>query len=142
MKTMMEWPMSQRREKKVQKQEAKMSAAIRARSMLIEVAGPRGWSDTREGWLSRGARKLGVSYSRAKKLFYQEPIRLGADEYADIERAYAAAHASMAQMVAMAGDADLRRRAGTDGTGNGTAAQGGQVDENPRGRSAATPPAR
>jgi hypothetical protein len=129
---MMEGSMSQRREKKVQKQEAKMSAAIRARSMLCEVSGPRGWSDTREAWLSRGARKLGISFSRAKKLFYQEPIRLGADEYHEIERNYAAAYAAMAALSHMAGSPDLRRRTREVREDRGGPAQGRPSDETPR----------
>lgn len=73
----------------------------RARVMVIALAGQRNWSDTREAWLSRPARATGLSLRRVKAIFYQEPIRLGADEYVaiqsrfdrlniDIEDAYAA----------------------------------------------------
>jgi hypothetical protein len=94
--------MSRRWEKRDQKWEEKMTATARARLMLIDAAGPRGWSDTREAWIARGARYLGISYRRAKKLFYEEPIKLGADEYFNIERAWQSATRAMAASSEMA----------------------------------------
>lgn len=42
------------------------------RELVAAVAGPRQWSDTRESWLNRAARKAGISYRQAKALFYEE----------------------------------------------------------------------
>jgi hypothetical protein len=42
------------------------------RELVASVAGPREWGDTRESWLSRAARRAGVSYRQAKALFYGE----------------------------------------------------------------------
>src|SRR5688500_11610458 len=55
------------------KESAVTSATVRANEMLIEVCGPRGWNDTRESWLARGARAIGIKPRRARALFYQEP---------------------------------------------------------------------
>jgi hypothetical protein len=87
------------------KESAVMSATVRANEMLRVVCGPRGWNDTRESWLARGARAVGLSPRRARALFYQEPIRLSADEYIAIERAWEGA------TQAMAASDDLARNA-------------------------------
>lgn len=42
------------------------------REAIATVAGPRQWSDTRESWLARAARKSGVTFRQAKALFYGE----------------------------------------------------------------------
>lgn len=91
-----------------------MSATVRANEMLREVCGPRGWNDTRESWLARGARAIGMSPRRARALFYQEPIRLSADEYIAIQEAYEAAQQSMETLSNLAREADVRadRRSG------------------------------
>lgn len=135
--------MSDRPNKRTQNPEKSAVSAVEiARGMICDLAGPRGWNDTREAWLARGARKAGTTLRRARALFYQEPIKLGADEYLQIERAWQSAHAAMAQMVAMAGEPDLRRGAREDGARDGAAAQGGQVDAPARGRPATPPAAR
>ena len=46
--------------------------SIEMRERLITLAGPRAWSDTRESWLARGARRAGITYRTAKSLFYCE----------------------------------------------------------------------
>jgi hypothetical protein len=84
------------------KESAVISATVRANEMLIEVCGPRGWNDTRESWLARGARRIGMSPRRARALFYQEPIRLSADEYLGIERAWQSASQAMEASAEMA----------------------------------------
>lgn len=84
-----------------------MSATVRANEMLREMCGPRGWNDTRESWLARGARKAGLSLRRARALFYNEPLRLGADEYLGIERAWQAATQAVAASAEMARSAAL-----------------------------------
>lgn len=42
------------------------------RDLIAAVAGPRSWSDTRESWLARAARKAGISYRQTKSLWYGE----------------------------------------------------------------------
>lgn len=42
------------------------------RDELALVAGPRAWSDTRESWLARAARRCGINYRTAKAVFYGE----------------------------------------------------------------------
>lgn len=109
MSTNMEQPMSGIPEKPSKYQEkSAVSATVRARDMLCDLSGPRGWNDTRESWLARGARKAGLSIRRARALFYAEPIRLSADEYLAIEKAYENAHSALAALSVLAGDADVR----------------------------------
>ena len=96
-----------------------VSATVRARDMLCDLSGPRGWNDTRESWLARGARRAGLSIRRARAIFYQEPIRLDADEYLAIERAYQTAHAAVAALEPLARDAALRAGRADAGAGGG-----------------------
>ncbi len=42
------------------------------REAVAAVAGPKEWSDTRETWNARAARRANVSYRQAKALFYGE----------------------------------------------------------------------
>jgi hypothetical protein len=94
-----------------------VSATVRARDMLCDLSGPRGWNDTRESWLARGARKAGLSARRARALFYAEPIRLSADEYLAIEKAYEIARDSLATISALARDADAKAGCAPEGRG-------------------------
>lgn len=50
----------------------KLSGVLSLRELVAKVAGPREWSDTRETWLARAARKAGISYRQCKALFYGE----------------------------------------------------------------------
>lgn len=52
-----------------------------ARGWVIRAAGPRGWDDTRETWLGRAARRLGLKRSRARQIFYREIDDLKASEF-------------------------------------------------------------
>lgn len=63
--------------------------------MLCELAGPRGWHDTRESWLARGARRAGITLRRAKALFYAERLSLSANEYLGILDAYETASSAL-----------------------------------------------
>lgn len=96
------------------KEKPAVSAVVRARDMLCELSGPRGWHDTRESWLARGARRARLSMRRARAIFYQEPIRLTADEYIAIEAAFRengerleTAHEALAEVSGLARDARL-----------------------------------
>lgn len=46
--------------------------ALELRRSITAVAGERAWNETRERWLERAARKIGISYRQAKALFYCE----------------------------------------------------------------------
>ena len=50
----------------------KLSGGARMRELVSAVAGPRQWSDTRESWLARAARKTGISYRTIKAVWYGE----------------------------------------------------------------------
>ena len=54
------------------------------RDLIALAAGERGWNDTRESWLGRGARRLGIAYSRAYNIFYGRSKRIEAAEYLGI----------------------------------------------------------
>lgn len=49
-----------------------ISLATAMRDSLVRLSGPRKWSDTRESWLARGARRAGITVRQAKTLFYME----------------------------------------------------------------------
>ena len=74
----------------------KMSAAERARGMLIDLAGPRDWADNKKALISRAARRAHLTFRRAKSILYNEKrLSLGADEYLQIERLWRAAAESV-----------------------------------------------
>ena len=114
-----------------------VSAVEVARDMLCELSGQRGWHDTRESWLARGARRAGLSLRRARAIFYNEKIRLDADEYLGIERAWQSASASLATLSNMASAANVRRSGGSEPTGGMADAGSGRVDAPARGGPAA-----
>ena len=49
-----------------------MEKASVMRELVEAVAGPRQWSDTRESWLSRAARRSGLSFRTVKAVWYGE----------------------------------------------------------------------
>lgn len=110
-----------------------VSAVEIARDMLCELSGPRGWNDTRESWLARGARRAGLTLRRARAIFYQEPIRLEADEYLAIKRAHQSAYAAVEEVQHLVRDADLRIGRSPGAPGRAEAEEGRRVDETPRG---------
>lgn len=124
------------------KEKPAVTAVVRARDMLCELSGPRGWNDTRESWLSRGARRAGLSLRRARAIFYCEPIRLEADEYLGIERAWADAGAAVETLQHLARGANVRADQ-SDGTRSGShQGKGGRTNATARGEPATTPAAR
>lgn len=50
----------------------KISKGPNVREIVVAVAGPRDFSDTRETWLRRAARRAGISFRQAKALWYGE----------------------------------------------------------------------
>jgi hypothetical protein len=105
-----------------------VTAVVKARDMLCDLAGPRGWHDTRESWLARGARKAGLSLRRARAIFYQEPIRLDADEYLQIEQAYSDARSALAALSVLARDAEARADRLAQGPGREAVRRGEPAD--------------
>lgn len=93
------------------KEKFAVTAVVKAHDMLVGLCGPRGWNDTRESWLTRGARRARLSLRRARAIFYLEPIKLTADEYLAIQEAYQAAHAALATVPGLARPEDLQTRA-------------------------------
>lgn len=88
----MEQSMSDKSEKR-----STMPAAERARGMLIDLAGPRGWADNKKALIARAARRAQITYRRAKSIIYAEQrLKLGADEYFQIEELWRAATESVA----------------------------------------------
>jgi hypothetical protein len=54
---------------------------IEAQSMLRTIAGPREWSDTRQSWLAKAARRLGWPYARTSNIFYGRARLIRAEEW-------------------------------------------------------------
>lgn len=85
---------------------AAMSDAITIARMRVEaLAMPAGWHDTKESRRARVARMIGTTARRVRAILSGERIRLTADEYVAIERAWEAATAALAT------DAGLARNA-------------------------------
>jgi hypothetical protein len=106
----------------------KMSSAITAndlaRKMVIALAGQRNWSDTREAWLARVARQVGLSARRIRAIFYQEPIRLSADEYISIQSRFARLDLDIETADALVAQASGMARLAPSGTGELACAAG------------------
>lgn len=76
--------MSQKHQKACQiRHGQRMPSAIieDARAIIGLAAGQRDWSDTREAWLSRAARRLGMSYARVRKVWYRSVDDIWASEW-------------------------------------------------------------
>lgn len=99
------------------------------RNLVALVAGPRLWSDTRESWLQRAARRAGISYRQVKAIWYGEitdnhhrSVRLlqdAAEKYGAIAHAIMAKDADfhvedIAALLDLA--RQLRSKAGTNDT--------------------------
>ena len=50
----------------------KVSEGQKMREIVIAVAGPRDFNDTRETWLRRAGRRAGVSFRQVKAIWYGE----------------------------------------------------------------------
>lgn len=64
------------------KSDKKMASSVNLtmRDAIIAAAGERGWNDTRDSWLTRAARVLGLSPRKARSLFYGTPASVSAEE--------------------------------------------------------------
>lgn len=69
-----------------------MSAALsQARLMLVAIGGPRGWSDTKDHWRNRLARKVDMNARRVRAILSNnEKVSLTADEFINIEARFRA----------------------------------------------------
>jgi len=69
-----------------------MSAALnQIRPMLVALGGPRGWSDTKDHWQQRLARKVDMNARRVRAILSNnEKVSLTADEYIRIEARFRA----------------------------------------------------
>lgn len=117
-----------------------MSAAIeatdivrsKARAMLIYIGGPLPWNGTRDAWRYKLARTVGINPRRIRAILSHEKLRLHADEYFLIERAYEGAHDSLAKISALARDADVRAHSFLGSTGREAIPEGQSADGNTR----------
>ena len=89
-------------------QERHMNIAADARAMVAAAAGERGWSDTRESWLGKAARRLGFTYPRTRSIFYQRAV-VTAEEWcvlqetmADLTRSAAARQGAINELSILA----------------------------------------
>ena len=49
-----------------------MPKFVSGRELIAAVAGPKGDFDTRQSWIARAARRVGISYRQARAIFYGE----------------------------------------------------------------------
>ena len=61
-----------------------------ARELLIGIAGRRDWSDTRQSWLAKAARRLGWPYSRTSNIFYGRARLIRAEEWIALNEQFSA----------------------------------------------------
>lgn len=113
---------------------AALSANDRARIMCIAIGGRRNWNDTKESWRASLTRKIQSTERRVRSILSpSEKIRLSADEYLAIERAYAAATTSLASFSGLESQADAAAhprvdREGGSLEGAGSTAPQGELD--------------
>lgn len=67
------------------------------RRWIAAAGGPREWNDTRELWLARAARRLGIPRSRAASLFYRKARGITALEYLTLKARIEALEAAAAR---------------------------------------------
>lgn len=70
---------------------------VEAQSMLCTIAGPRNWSDTRQSWLAKAARRLGWPYARTSNIFYGRARLIRAEEWIRLNEELAALNKSAQQ---------------------------------------------
>ena len=79
------------------------------RDAIRELAGPRSFTDTRESWLNRAARRAGISFRQAKAFHYGEAAN---PRVQDVEKVRAAIRSTQPQRRTGADDelTELRAR--------------------------------
>jgi hypothetical protein len=77
------------------------------RDAIRELAGPRSFTDTRESWLARAARKAGISFRQAKAFHYGETAN---PRVADVEKVRAAVRSTQPRTGAHTHGRDVEER--------------------------------
>ncbi len=113
---------------------ASMSAVAaprdRAREMVLALGGPIRWGETKERIREKCAWKLNhlssvvFSLRRVRAILSNEKIRLEADEYFAIERAWERANQAVASLSRLARDADLSAHPTGVGADRGRSGEG------------------
>lgn len=104
------------------------ACAAQMRDMLALACGARGWDDTRDSWLARGARVVGMDFSRAKNIWYGKSRRIEASEFLRMQQTIDELRARQAanrkamdyvasKLAAMAGETSTGSLREFDGTG-------------------------
>ena len=88
-----------------------------ARSMLCAVAGNRDWSDTRQSWLAKAARRLGWPYSRTSNIFYGRARLIRAEEWIALNEQFSALTKSAQQRQELLNDLSILAGAGVSRAG-------------------------
>ena len=91
-----------------------------ARSMLCAVAGQRDWSDTRQSWLAKAARRLGWPYSRTSNIFYGRARLIRAEEWITLNEQFAALTKSARERQELLDDLSILSGAGAPVAGENT----------------------
>lgn len=78
-----------------------------ARVRVEALAFPRGWHDTKESRRARAARMIGITARRVRAILAGEKLKLSADEYLAIERAWADATEAVASLSHLARAAEV-----------------------------------
>lgn len=81
-----------------------MQEAVRA------LAGPRTFSDTRESWLARAARKAGISFRQAKAFHYGETMNPRVQDVEKVRAAVRSAQGSQRRAGATTHVRDIEER--------------------------------
>ena len=96
--------------KRVQKLCKGKMVSTDARELLCGVAGPRSWSDTRDSWLARAARRLGFSFARTRNIFYGRARIIRAEEWMRLNEEFTALNESAARRLGALHDLDSMAR--------------------------------
>ena len=89
-----------------------------ARELLIGIAGRRDWSDTRQSWLAKAARRLGWPYSRTSNIFYGRARLIRAEEWIALNEQFSALTKSAQQRQELLNDLSILAGAGAPETGD------------------------
>ena len=94
-----------------------------ARGRVEALAFPQGWHDTKDSRRARAARMIGITARRVRAILAGEKLKLSADEYFAIERAWDSAGQAVASISQMARDSEVRANHHS-GAGGGEAEKG------------------
>jgi len=124
------------------KDPAMSDAMTIARDRVETLALPKGWHETKDARRARVARLIGTTARRVRSILAGEKMRLTAEEYLAIERAWESAHASVATISALGSHAALQLGRSHGALGAGPHSPGRPTDEGERRGPAGTTTAR